>query len=74
MKDKEQIDQWNLADQQHEAGEAGSKKSTTILPESKTSKGSKGKSSNASKGKKEVAEPPPLISTPRAGIAVYLFE
>lgn len=70
MKDKEQIDQWNLADQQHEAGEASKKESTATLPaETKTSKSRKGKSSTASKGKMEIVAPSSL-STPRAGIAL----
>ena len=72
LEDKEQMTQWNLADQQHEAGETKSKDSTVVaLPESKPTKGKKGSSSTTSKASKEIVVS--SSTTPRAGIHISLM-
>ena len=69
LEDKEQMTQWNLADQQHEAGETKSKDSTVVaLPESKPTKGKKGSSSTSSKESIEIVVS--SSTTPRAGIHI----
>lgn len=73
MEDNEQMNQWNLADQQHESGENKSKDSTVALPASKPTKGKKGSSSSSSTSKASSEIVVPSSATPRAGITTFLL-
>ena len=76
LEDKEQMAQWNLADQQHEAGETKSKKDSIVeaLPESKPAKGKKKSASTSTTSKASNEIVVSSSTTPRAGITISLMQ